>query len=163
ARAAESPDAVAVGPVDGAKDVRAVARATDGDEQVARARQVLELLHEDAVEALVVGPGQDVRCVVGQAEDAEAFFLIVVVIFAGEGAFAEVFAEVRGVGTRAAVADDEDESALLIAIVDRVGESADLGGIDARQFLAYALEELADVELDTEHAILLRDPWPFHD
>ena len=72
AGAAERLQAVPVGPLDGPQDVRAVARAADGDEQVARAGQVLELLDEDAVEALVVAPGEDVRRVVGQAEDAQA-------------------------------------------------------------------------------------------
>ena len=38
AGAAERLQAVAVGPLDGPQDVRAVARAADGDEQVARRR-----------------------------------------------------------------------------------------------------------------------------
>ena len=58
---------VAVRPLDGPQHVRAVARAADGDEQVAGLGQVLELLDEDALETLIVGPGEDIRRVVGQA------------------------------------------------------------------------------------------------
>ena len=61
AGAAEGSQVVPVGPLDGPQDVGAVAGAADGDEQVAGAGQVLELLDEDALEALVVGPGEDVR------------------------------------------------------------------------------------------------------
>src|SRR5262245_57238883 len=84
--AAERSEAVLVGPVHGAKDVRAVSRAADGDEQISRAGDILQLLDEDAVEALVVGPGEDVGRVVGEAEDLEAFLLVVFEILAAEGA-----------------------------------------------------------------------------
>src|SRR5688500_7634926 len=68
---AKSLDLVSVGPFDGAKNVGAVARAADGDEQIARLAEILELLDEDAFEIRIVGPGEDVRRIVGQAEDAE--------------------------------------------------------------------------------------------
>ena len=43
--------------------------------------------------------------VVGEAQDLEPLLVLEV----AQGALGEVFAEVRGVGARAAVADDEDE------------------------------------------------------
>ena len=98
--------------------------------------QVLELLDEDAIEALVVAPGEDVGRVVGQAEDAQPLLGVVVEVLAAQRALAEVLAEVRGVGAAAAVADDEDEAAALIAVVHGVRQRLDLGGVDAQQFLA---------------------------
>src|SRR5207253_3531409 len=71
AGAAESLQAVAVGPFDCSQHVGTVARATDADEQVPGAGQVLELLDEDALKAFVIAPGKNVGRVVGQAEDAE--------------------------------------------------------------------------------------------
>src|SRR5262245_49398180 len=69
AGAAERLETVAVGPVDGLEHIGAVAGATDGDQQVAGTSQVLELLDKDAIEALVVAPGEDIGGVVGEAED----------------------------------------------------------------------------------------------
>src|SRR5262249_16224207 len=89
----DRPAAVAVGPLPRRQHVGAVARAADGDEQVARRRQVLELFDEDAVEALVVAPGQDVRGVVGQAEDAQPPLAVVVEVLAPQRALAEFLAE----------------------------------------------------------------------
>ncbi|MFO0967552.1 MAG: hypothetical protein U0793_18490 [Gemmataceae bacterium] len=86
---AEGVDAVGVGPLDGFEDVLAVARAADGDEEVARLPEVLELLDEDAIVAGVVGPGEDVRGVVREAEDLEAL-----PDFGGRTP-AEIFAEVE--------------------------------------------------------------------
>ena len=95
-------------------------------------RQVLELFDEDAVEALVVAPGEDVRRVVGQAEDAQALLAVVVEVLAAQRALAEVLAEVRGVRAAAAVAADENELAPHITIVNRVGQGLHLGRLDLR-------------------------------
>ena len=112
AGAAERLQPVPVGPLHRPQHVGAVAGAADGDQQVARAGQVLELLDEDAVEAFVVAPGQDVRRVVGQAQDAQAFLGVVVEVLAAQRALAQVLAEVRGVRAAAAVAAQEDNAAL---------------------------------------------------
>ena len=155
AGAAECLQVVAIRPLDGPQNVRTVARAADRHEQVAGTGQVLQLLDEDALETLVVGPREDVRRVVGQAEDAQAFLLVVVEVLAAEGAFAHVFAEVRRVGAAAAVADHEDESALLIALPDVVGHCLNFAGIDAQQFLSGPFEKGVRVQLDSEHAMTL--------
>src|SRR5205823_1786619 len=98
----------------------------------------------------------DVRRIVGQAEDTQPFLLVVVEILATQRPLAEVLAEMRGVGAGAAVADQEYESALLVARKDGVGEGLDLGGVDLLQLLADAVEKLPRRELDTEHGGLLR-------
>ena len=72
AGAAEGVEAAAVGPFDGAEDVGAVAGTADGDQEVAGVGEVFELFDENAVEAFVVAPGEDVGGVVGEAEDAES-------------------------------------------------------------------------------------------
>src|SRR5260370_1005357 len=41
----------------------------------------------------------------------------------------------RGVGAAAAVADDEDEFAALVAVENEIGERLNLGLVDARQFM----------------------------
>src|SRR6185312_8590798 len=110
------------------------------------------LFGEDALEALVVAPGEDVRRVVGQADDAQPLLLVVVEVLSAERPLAEVLAEVGGVRAAAAVADDEDEATLLVAVINGVGQGLDLGRVDAVQFLADALQELLRRELDAEHA-----------
>ena len=40
---------------------------------------------------------------------------------------------------------------LLVAVVHGVGQRLDLGGIDAQQFLADALQKRPDVQLGSEH------------
>ena len=151
AGAAEGRQAVAVGPLHRAQDVGTVARAADGDEQVAGAGQVLQLLHEDAVEALVVAPGEDVRRVVGQAEDAETLFRVVVEVLAAQRSLADVLAEMRGVRAAAAVADQEDEAVALVTRIHEVRQGFDFGGIDAEQFLGDPFQKRQGVELGSEH------------
>src|SRR5262249_61776592 len=107
--------------------------------------QVLHLLDEDAVEALVVAPGEDVRRVIGQAEDADALLLALEVLPA-QGALADVLAEVAGVRPAAAIADDKDKAVALIAVVDRVGQRLHLDRVDAQELLANALQERANVQ-----------------
>src|SRR5712692_2498170 len=72
ARAAEGFQPVAIRPLHRHKDIGAIARPADGNEQIAGASQVFELLDEDALEPLVVTPSENIRRVVGQAEDAQA-------------------------------------------------------------------------------------------
>src|SRR5262249_11331239 len=114
----------------------------------------------DALEALVVAPGEDVGRVVGQAEDADALLRVVVEIFATERALADVFAKVRRVGTAAAVAAHEDESALAIGVVHHVSQSLYFTGVEPPQFLADALEKGARVEFGSEHTKFLRAGSP---
>jgi len=66
AGAAESHQPVAIGPLDSPQHVDAVARSGDRHQQIAGASEILQLLDEDTLEALVVGPGQNVRRIVGQ-------------------------------------------------------------------------------------------------
>jgi hypothetical protein len=63
--AAEGAQIVAIGPVDGAQHVGAVAGAADGNEQVAGLRKVFQLLDENAVKPFVISPSKDIRRVVG--------------------------------------------------------------------------------------------------
>src|SRR6516162_11808081 len=64
AGAAECAQIVAIRPLDGLQNVGTVSGAADCDEQVARLSEILELLHKNAVEALIVSPSKDVGCVV---------------------------------------------------------------------------------------------------
>ncbi len=151
AGAAERCHAVTVGPIDGAEDVRAIAGAADRNQEIAGVGQVFELFDEDAVEAFVVAPGQELGRVIGQAEDAEPFLGVVVEIFPAKRAFAEVLTEMRGIGAATAVADDEDGAVFYIAFVDGVRQGLHLGGIDLAQLLADAIEKLHGCEFDAEH------------
>src|SRR5437588_11968379 len=90
AGAAERRQAVTIGPIDGAQHIGTVARAADGNEQVARTSQVLELFDKDTIEALVVAPGKNVRRVIGQAQHAQAFLLIVLEVLTAKRSLAEV-------------------------------------------------------------------------
>src|SRR5687768_3778989 len=93
-RAAECLQAVAVRPIDGLQDVGAVARPTNSDQQIAWTREVLELLDEDAVETFVISPGEDVRRIVGKAQDAKTFLFVILEILPAYALLAEIFAEV---------------------------------------------------------------------
>ncbi len=153
AGAAERRQLVAIGPLDGAENVRTVAGTADGDEQIAGTSKVLQLLDEDALEPLVVAPCEDIRRIVGQAEDADALLFVVVEIFAPERAFADVFAEMRGIRSTPAVADDKDKSIALVTIVHQVGQAFNLGPIDAKQLLSDALQKRSNVQFGTKHSI----------
>ena len=91
-------------------------------------RHLRELFDEDPVKALVVAPGQQVGRVVGQAEHAQALLAVVVEVGPGQRPLAEVLAEVRGVGAAAAVADEEDQAAVLVRFVDRLGQGVRRAG-----------------------------------
>ena len=62
---------VRVGPLDGAKHVGAVARAADGNRQVARRGVVHQLLQEDLLVAKVIAHRHDPGGIVREAEDLE--------------------------------------------------------------------------------------------
>ena len=151
ARAADGRDAPAIGPFNRFKDVGAVAAAANGDEQIAGAGEILELFDEDAVEPLVVAPGENVGGVVGEAEHLEAFFLIVFEVLAAQRTLPQVFTEVGGIGAAAAVAADEDEAVGAVAFVDEVGKLLDLLDVDAEQFLANAFKKGTGAERGSEH------------
>jgi len=154
ASAAECLDAVAVGPFHGAKDVRTIAGAADGDQKVAGARQVLQLLDENAIEAFIVAPGENVGSVIGEADDAQPFLAIIIEVVARQGALAEVFAKMRRVGAAAAVADDKDKAATFVAFEDRVRQCLHLGRLDAEQFLTDTFKKRPDRQFATEHVFL---------
>src|SRR6516225_2851186 len=136
ASAAECSQIMSIGPFDGPQDIRAVTRAANGNEQIAGAGQVFQLLDKYAIESLVVAPGQNVWRIVGQTENAQTLLPIVIEVFATKSSLAEVLAEVRRIGTAAAVADHEHEAAAAIAIINGVGQLLDLGRIHPQQFLA---------------------------
>ena len=136
-----------VRPVDGLEDVGTVARARDGQQQVARRGEVLELLDEDPVVTLVVTPGQDCRRVVGQAEDFEPLLILEV----AQGALGQILAQVRSVGARAAVAADEDETAGVVGCFDKLRHFLELGRIELFDFAADHGEVIRNAEFCTEH------------
>src|SRR5262245_10531391 len=159
AGAAERGQPVLVRPGDRPQDVRTVAAPADCDEQVARGGEVLQLLDEDPVEPLVVAPGQDVRGIVGQAEDLESLLGVVVEELAGERPLADVLADVGGVRPAPAVADDEDEPAGGVAVPHQVGELLHLRRVDPPEFGGHAVEELPGVERRAEHRGPSRDQY----
>src|SRR4029453_8409687 len=93
--------AVAVGPIDGSQDVRAVAAAADGNQQIASRAVVHELLDEDLVVAAVVAYRQKPAGVVGQAKHLETPFGLVLQVIGPQRALAEVFAIWAGGGASA--------------------------------------------------------------
>ena len=135
-----------VGPGDGLEDVGTVARARNRQQQIAGRRQVFQLLEEDAVVTLVVGPGHDAGGVVGQAEDAEPLLVLEV----AQGAFRQIFAEVRGIRPGAAVADDEDEPARAIGRLDQFGHLLNLGRVEPTDFLVDPIKIRLDAQRRAE-------------
>src|SRR5262245_10956974 len=90
---AKSNQTMTIRPFRCANDIRAVAGTADRDQQIARVGEVFQLLGEDTIESLVVGPGEDVRRVVGETHNAEALFAVVVKVLPAKRAFTEVFAK----------------------------------------------------------------------
>ncbi len=121
-------EAMFVGPRDGLEDVWSIPRTRYRQQQVPGRSQVFQLLQEDAVVTLVVGPGHDARGVVGQAQDAQTLLVFKV----AQGAFRQVFAQVRSIRARAAVADDEDKAALIVRGLDQLAHLLGLDRIKAR-------------------------------
>lgn len=129
-----------VRPLDGIQDVRAVAAAADGDQNIPRRGQVLELLDKDPVEAFVVAPRQDVGRIVGQTEDLQPLPVVVEKVFAVQRALAEILAEVGRVRAAAAIAADEDEFSGLVGGVDVVRQAGDLRQIESFENLRTTTE-----------------------
>ena len=144
---ADGGQAVVVGPGDGLEDVRAVSRSRDRQQDVAGRGEVLELFEEDPVVAFVVGPGHDAGRVVGQAQDLEPLLVFEV----AERALGQVFAEVRGVRARAAVADDEDKPAVVVGGFDQLADLLDLGRIELLDLAADDGQVFGNAEFCTEH------------
>ena len=84
------------------------------------------------------------------------FFVVVVEVLAAQRALADVLAEVGGVGAAAAVADHENETVALVTGIHGVRQGLDLGGVDAEQLLADALQKRTNVQFGSEHVVLLR-------
>ena len=93
ASAAERFETAAVGPLDRAEHVGAIPRSTNRDQKVAGLGKVLELLDENAVKPFVISPRENVRRVVGEADDAQAFLAVILKIFAAQRSFAQVLAK----------------------------------------------------------------------
>ena len=146
---------VAIGPVDGLENVRAVAGTGDRQQQVAGRRQVLELLQEDPIIALIVGPGHDSRSVVREAQNLQPLLILEV----AEGALREVLAEMRRVGARTTVADDEDETTGIIRLFDQVVDVFDKGGVKPLDFVADPREVISRRHRRSEHAGSPCAPW----
>ena len=96
------PAARLVRVLDGAQHVRRIAGSADAHEQVAGLGEILELLHEHAVVAHIVGVGRQRGQLVRQRHDAESRLAV------EARAFHDVAGEMRGGGRAAAVAADED-------------------------------------------------------
>lgn len=151
AGAAEGVHLVAVGPLDGPQHVGAVARARDRHQHIAGASEVFQLLDEDPLEALVVGPGQNVRGVVGQTQDPQSRLIVIVEILPTQRAFAQVLTEVRGAGSGAAVADDKDQPPSQPAFVHAVSQALQLVGVDAQQFLTNSFQKRLRAQHRSKH------------
>src|SRR5206468_4213072 len=80
---------------------------------------------------------------------------VVVIVLAAERALADVLAEVRGVGAAAAVAAQENHAPVLVAVVHRVRQGLDLGGIDAEHFLAESFQKGPGVQFRPKHERVL--------
>ena len=68
-----------------------------------------------------------------------------------QGALRQVFAEVRGIGARAAVADDEDEAALVVGGLDQLAHLLDLGRIKALYLVTNARQVIGNSQFCTQH------------
>ena len=140
-------EAIFVGPGDGLEDIRAVSRTRDGEQNVAGRSEILQLLEEDPVVAFVIGPGHDAGGVVGQAQDLEPLLVFEI----AKRALGQIFAEVRGVGARTAVAADEDEPAFVVSGFDELRDFLDLGRIELLDLAADDGEVFGNAEFCTEH------------
>ena len=150
---AQGGHAVGVGPLDGSENVGAVARARDRQQDVAGRGQVLQLLDEDPVVSLVVAPCHDPGGVVGQAENLEPFLVLEV----AQGTLGQVFAEVRGTGTRPAVADDEDEAPGVIRVLDDLAHVLELLEVERLDLAADAIQIILGAQRPSQHIEDLRD------
>ncbi len=73
----ESGQAVPVAPFDRVQDVRAVAGATDCNQDVSLAAVVHQLLNEDLVVGQIIADGHDPSRIVGQAEHLESLLVFI--------------------------------------------------------------------------------------
>src|SRR5208282_3266313 len=76
-----------------------------------------------------------------------------------EGALREVLAEVRRVGARATVADNEDETTGIIRLFDQVAHVFDLCGVEPLDLVANAREIISRRHRRTDHAGSPCAPW----
>lgn len=114
---AESGDAdrvqtIVIGPGDRLDDIRAVAGAGDGDDQIAASSERLKLLLENCVIAVIVTIGCHERNVVRQRDRPESLGLIDIV----ERPFGKVIGKMRGIGSAATVANDKNSTLMLIGV-----------------------------------------------
>ena len=89
-RATDRGKAFPIRPFHGAKHIGTVSGSADGNQQVSRAGEVLELFDKDAIKSLVICPGQNVGRVVGQTEDLQSLLLVIFKVLAPERPLAEV-------------------------------------------------------------------------
>ena len=103
---------------------------------------------KDPVVAFVVRPGHDPGRIVGQAQDLEPLLSFEVT----KCTLRQIFAEVRSVGARAAVAADEDKPAFVRPSgFDELGDFLDLGRVELLDFAADDGEVFGYAEFCTEH------------
>ena len=95
----------------------------------------------------VVGTGHDPGCVVGQAQDLQSLLRLEI----AERALRQVLAEVRGVGTRTAIADDEHEAAFIIRLLDQLADVLDLGRIEFLNLVTDTREVIRNPQCRTKH------------
>jgi len=81
-------------PLNCVEDVLTVSATTHRNQQIAWRCEVLQLLHENPFEALVVGPCQNSGCVFGEAHHFEPFGVVVEKVFGIERTLQQIFREV---------------------------------------------------------------------
>lgn len=84
----------------GLKDVRALARGRDGDGDIARLAERLDLAGENLVEAEIVAAGGERRCVGGECEGGDGLAILLIT----DGQFRR---EMLAVGGAAAIAEEQ--------------------------------------------------------
>src|SRR5437867_8926008 len=73
---AHGPKPLRIRPLDSLEHIRTIARSADRQQERAGLRQVLELFDKYALIAAIVRIGEDVRRVVGEADDSEPFLIL---------------------------------------------------------------------------------------
>ena len=104
-------------------------------------------------ETLVVAPGQDVRRVVGQADDTNPFLGVVVEILRGWCPWPMSSQKCEALAAAAAVAADKDHPAAAVTVVHHVGQVLDSGWVVAAPAIPVmnSFQEGANVQGRSKH------------
>src|SRR5204863_819447 len=103
-----------------ADDVGALATGREGDEDIVGGDQGFDLAGEDVLEAVIVGSGGQNRGVGGEGESGETGTI-------GTEANDQLGSEMDGVGSAAAIAEEDDLAARAESGRGLFGELADAG------------------------------------